>query len=132
MIHSVDSFELAKKISEVSAEQNSRTTILLQSNTSGEASKHGLTPEECFRNFGAIMSLPGLDIQGLMTMAPFVEDEGVIRLTFERLRILRDRIVAEYQPPHGLPHLSMGMSHDFKLAIAEGATILRIGTKVWS
>lgn len=131
MIHSVDSLELAQKISEVSRQQNGKTAILLQANTSGEASKHGMTPEACFRDFGMILSLPGIDVQGMMTMAPLVEDEGMIHYTFESLRILRDRIVAEYQPSNGLPHLSMGMSHDFRQAIQEGATILRIGTKIW-
>lgn len=131
MIHSVDSLELAQKISEVSAENNYVTTILLQVNTSGELTKHGISPEECFRDFGAIMSLPGIDVQGLMTMAPFLEDTRIIRKTFKDLRVLRDKIVAEYHPSNGLPDLSMGMSHDFKLAIAEGATILRIGTRVW-
>ena len=55
----------------------------------------------------------------------------MIRTTFKRLRLLRDKIVADYKPSQGLPHLSMGMSHDFKLAIAEGATILRIGSRIW-
>ena len=131
MIHSVDSLDLAKKISEASVEQKVVTAILLQANTSGEQSKHGMTPEACFRDFGVLMSLPGLDVQGMMTLAPFVEDVGIISYTFEGLRLLRDRIVAEYHPDNGLQELSMGMSHDFKLAIAEGATILRIGTRIW-
>lgn len=132
MIHSVDSLELAKKISDVSLNANCKTIILLQVNTSGEVTKHGMTPEACFRDFGAILSLPGLDVRGMMTMAPLVEDEGMIHYSFESLRILRDRIVAEYQPANGLPELSMGMSHDFKQAIEEGSTILRIGTKIWN
>ena len=132
LIHSVDSLELAKKISEVAVEKNERAAILLQANTSGEKSKHGMSADECLREFGDIQSLPGLDVQGLMTIAPLIEDEGVIRDAFRNLRILRDTIVGEYHPLNGLPHLSMGMSHDFRLAIAEGATILRIGTKIWS
>lgn len=132
MIHSVDSIDLAKKISECSTLINEKTPILLQINTSGEVSKHGMSPEACFRNFAELMSLPGLDIQGMMTLAPLVEDEGLIHYTFESLRLLRDRVVDEYRPSKGLPHLSMGMSHDYKMAIAEGATLLRIGTKIWS
>ncbi len=131
LIHSVDSLELAKKISEVSLEQQIKTCILLQVNTSGEKSKQGMSSEECFMYFDQITSLPGIDVQGLMTMAPYVEDEKIIRQTFSSLRILKDRLVAEYQLIKGLPHLSMGMSHDFKLAIAEGATLLRIGSRIW-
>ncbi len=131
LIHSVDSLELAKKISELSVENSYRTAILLQVNTSGEKSKHGMTPPDCFWDFRTLVALPNLEIQGLMTMAPFVEDEDVIRYTFESLRLLRDQLIAEYRPANGLPHLSMGMSHDFKWAIAEGATILRIGARIW-
>lgn len=131
LIHSVDSLELAKKISEISVENSCKTAILLQVNTSGEQSKHGMTTEECLRDFSTLMVLPGLEIQGLMTMAPFVEDERIIRDTFKSLRLLRDKIVDEYHLLNGLPHLSMGMSHDFKCAIAEGATMLRIGNRIW-
>jgi PLP dependent protein len=131
LIHSVDSLDIARKISEASHERQLKTPILMQVNTSGEISKHGMTPEECLRNFGEISSLPHLEVQGLMTMAPLVEDEALIRATFGKLRILKDRLLVEHRPLKGLPHLSMGMSHDFKLAIAEGATILRIGTRIF-
>lgn len=131
LIHSVDSLELAKKISEISLQLNVISSILLQVNTSKEESKQGMTSDQCFHDFPALMSLPGLNIQGLMTIAPFVENESIIRHTFKDLRLLRDKILLTYHPLNNLPDLSMGMSHDFKLAIAEGATILRIGTKIW-
>ena len=73
MIHSVDSLELAKKISEASVNSHLVTNILLQVNTSGEESKHGMTPERCFHDFEEIGSLPGVNVQGLMTMAPLIE-----------------------------------------------------------
>ena len=132
MIHSVDSLDLAHAISEASLEKKMKMSILLQVNTSGEKSKHGMSPDDCFRNFESIMSMPGLNVQGLMTMAPLLDDENAIRSTFENLRILRDQIVTAFLPPQSLPLLSMGMSHDFKIAISEGSTMLRIGTKIWS
>lgn len=131
IIHSVDSLELAHKISEVSQEKNKKTSIFLQVNTSGESSKHGMSPTECLKHFEELNALVGLDIQGLMTIAPFIDEEVVVYQSFENLRLLRDKLVTEYHPRNRLPHLSMGMSHDFKIAIAEGATMLRIGTKIW-
>lgn len=116
LIHSVDSYELAEKISNASI----KIPILLQVNTSGESTKHGLSPQENLEKF---FRLPGVSVEGLMTMAPFVENEAVIRDCFVKLRNLRDQ--------YGLKHLSMGMSHDWRIAIEEGATILRIGTNIF-
>ena len=124
LIHSVDSLELAEKISECSEEQGIATKILLQVNTSGEQTKHGQTPEEWRRDLERVMSLRGVNIEGLMTMAPFVEDEGVIRKCFSDLHVLKQEF--------GLHHLSMGMSHDYPIAIQEGATLLRLGTVLWT
>jgi pyridoxal phosphate enzyme (YggS family) len=121
LIHSVDSYELAKKISECSLE--APTSILLEVNTSGEETKHGFSEEDCLRVFDSLQELKGIRIEGLMTMAPFVEDETQIRACFRKLRQLRDRL--------SLKHLSMGMSHDFPIAIEEGATLLRIGTAIF-
>lgn len=130
-IHSVDSLELAQKISECAVERNRQINIFLQVNTSGETSKHGMSPEECFRICEKILSLPNLNIRGMMTMAPLVEDEGMIRYTFASLRMLRNKLIEEYRPVNGFKDLSMGMSHDFKEAIREGATVLRIGSRIW-
>lgn len=122
MIESVDTPSLAEKISSVSVEQNRTTPILLQVNVSGEPSKHGLDSAGWKEAYAELRDLPGIRIEGLMTMAPFVEDKTLVRRCFSRLRRLRDEL-----PDIG-HHLSMGMSHDYKEAIAEGATILRIGT----
>lgn len=120
LIHSVDSFELAKKISEA----NQTTPILLQVNTSGESSKHGLSIEAWRPHLEALFSLPHLQIQGLMTMAPHTDDKTLIRQTFRSLRRFGEEL--------HLPHLSMGMSHDYEIALEEGATILRIGSAIFT
>lgn len=123
-IHAVDSVVLAEKISSQSVSLGIKTNILLQANTSGEESKQGLSPDEWRDSFLYVASLPGLNVQGFMTMAPNTEDEDAIRNCFAKLRNLRDELQGEVL----LPHLSMGMSNDFSIAIEEGATLLRIGS----
>lgn len=129
LIHSVDSLELAQKISAVSEEQHLNTPILLQVNTSQEPTKHGLTPERWLPLMEALLALPALQIQGLMTMAPLTDDEAIIRRCFAHLRAFKDLLNLKYNLQ--LHHLSMGMSHDFRLAIEEGATLVRIGTAIF-
>ncbi|MGA8165564.1 MAG: YggS family pyridoxal phosphate-dependent enzyme [Waddliaceae bacterium] len=124
LIHSVDTWELAQKISQQSEKRGVVTPVLLQANTSGEEAKHGLSSEGWKLIFDDVKKLPGIVVQGWMTMAPFVDDENLIGRTFSRLRELRD----ELQPTG---HLSMGMTHDYPIAIAEGATLLRIGTAIF-
>jgi pyridoxal phosphate enzyme (YggS family) len=120
LIHSVDSVELAQEISK----QGIDTSILLQVNTSGEESKQGFTEDEFRRDLAMIQKMPYIQVKGLMTMAPLTEDVDQIRMCFRRLRELRDEL--------GLKELSMGMSHDYKIAIEEGATIVRIGSAIFS
>ncbi len=120
LIHSVDSFNLAEKISKLSLERRMKTNILIQVNTSGETSKQGLGNADLLCHFAKFKALQGVNIEGLMTMAPLTDDELMIRNCFSELRVLRDRL--------GLKHLSMGMSGDYKIAIEEGATIVRIGS----
>lgn len=124
LIHSVDSYSLAQKLSECSLEKGVETAILLQVNTSGELTKHGMGINECKREFEKIALLPNLKIEGLMTIAPLTENEKIIHQCFKDLRMLRDEL--------GLIHLSMGMSHDYPIAIEEGASILRIGTAIFN
>lgn len=131
LIHSVDSFELAQKISEGSRELGIVTHILLQSNTSGEISKHGCTPSEWKDCFNALLALPSISIDGLMTMAPLTNNEDRIKDCFKSLRLLREELNMAANGRADLHHLSMGMSHDFKIAIAEGATLLRIGSAIF-
>lgn len=130
LIHSVDSLELAEKISTVSGELGVQTKVLLQANTSGEAAKHGLDGAGWKAVFPQVMALPHLEVQGLMTMAPQTEDQAVVRRCFAALRELRAEL--EAMAGCSLPHLSMGMSGDWPIAIEEGATLLRIGTAIFA
>lgn len=128
-IHSVDSLELAQKISSVSLERKLLTRILLQVNTSGEEAKQGNSMDEWYACLSEALKLPGVQIEGLMTMAPLTQDDSLVRSCFSALREFRDKLEREV-PNCSLPQLSMGMSHDYKLAIEEGATLLRIGSAI--
>jgi pyridoxal phosphate enzyme (YggS family) len=125
LIHSVDTPKLAEAISEVSIREGVKTPILLQVNVSGEESKHGLSPLQWEGHLYEVLRLPGVEISGLMTMAPDTEDQELIQNTFSNL--------AELQKKWGIgPHLSMGMSQDYPIAIKQGATLIRIGTAIFS
>lgn len=104
--------------------------ILLEVNVSGEASKYGFRPEELPRTVEAIAALPGLHLQGLMTMAPIVPNPEDARPMFARLRALRDDLARRY-PELDWRHLSMGMTDDFEVAIEEGATLVRVGRAIF-
>lgn len=132
LIHSVDSPELARKIAEVSEKRGIRTRILLQVNTSLESSKHGLTAEEWRKCICEVDQLSGLQLEGLMTMAPHVEDHEVIRKCFASLRNLKEEFQQQVKDPSFFRQLSMGMSHDYSIAIQEGATMIRIGSAIFS
>lgn len=124
LIHSVDSLELARKIDS----KGIQTKILLEANTSGEASKHGLTPEEWITAYDEIKKLNNISVEGLMTMAPYTDDTNLIRNCFKNLRKLRDTLSSKDRP---MTLLSMGMSHDWRIAIEEGSTIVRIGSSIF-
>lgn len=130
LIHAVDSVQLACKIAECAAEEKRIARILLQVNTSGELSKHGLSTDQWKPSISELWELPSLQIEGLMTMAPLDADESTIRRCFSMLRDFREEVSGQTKDPRFI-HLSMGMSHDYPYAIAEGATILRVGTKIW-
>jgi PLP dependent protein len=129
LIHSIDTFELAKHVSDASQMKALKTAVLLQVNTSGEKTKQGMTHDECLRDFETLYQLPGIGIEGLMTMAPFTSDEKTIRECFSRCRELRDLLESKYSV--NLPHLSMGMTNDYHIAIQEGATLIRLGTAIF-
>jgi PLP dependent protein len=131
LIHSVDSLELTKTISLHSISSGIITPILLQVNTSAEATKHGFSPEELMQQISEVFALKGVEVKGLMTMAPFTEDVGVTRQCFSLLRCLRDEVRGWLDTPASFRELSMGMSHDYPIAIEEGATILRIGSAIF-
>lgn len=135
LIHSVDSLKLLERIEETAASLNKDAHVLLQVNVSGEASKSGFTPQEIINEWPAILSTTSrTHISGLMTMAAESEDPEEARPTFRTLRQLRDQLAARDDSTGAgilLPELSMGMSGDFIPAIEEGATLVRIGSRIF-
>jgi len=129
VIHSVDSARLAGRISRSASEAGRRVDVLIQVNTSGEVAKYGFSPEEARDVVPELAALPGLRARGLMTMAPLTDDEGVLRNTFCGLRTLAET-VRKTCPALGTD-LSMGMSHDLRIAVEEGSTMVRIGTALF-
>ncbi len=132
-VHSVDSVALARRLNDHAQGLGKRLPILLEVNVSGEATKYGFAPtprEPFFDAAREIASLPYLDAQGLMTIAPIVARPVEARPYFRALRELRDELRARF-PERAWQHLSMGMTDDFEVAIAEGATIVRIGRAIF-
>lgn len=139
IVQSLDSLRLARRFSRLAGENERPLKVLLEINISGEASKHGFAgynwyqepavKEGLWRELGELLALPDLEIRGLMTMAPFQAEESVIRRVFADLASLRE----ELQDSSGLslPELSMGMTDDFEWAIAEGATMIRVGRAIF-
>jgi pyridoxal phosphate enzyme (YggS family) len=129
LVHSVDRLKIAQRISRDAKEASCVVPVLLEVNVSGEASKHGFAPTEVLEQWTQLARLDGINIQGLMTMAPLVVDAEETRPVFRDLRRLRDEIAVTHRVE--LPHLSMGMTNDFEVAIEEGATLVRIGTAIF-
>jgi PLP dependent protein len=129
LVHSVDSLRLAEKLSRAAVDEGRVVDVLAQANTSGEASKGGFEGEEAVEEIVRMAELPGLNVQGLMTMAPFVDDERVLGETFERLRLLLERLHEAGGRVGG--ELSMGMTNDLEIAVREGSTMVRIGTALF-
>ncbi|HTS18333.1 MAG TPA: YggS family pyridoxal phosphate-dependent enzyme [Verrucomicrobiae bacterium] len=123
VIHSVDSLRLAEELNKWAEQAGKTQAVMLEVNVSGESSKFGLKPEDLESTFTSVNRLPRVEARGLMTVAPFTEEAEAARPYFRRLRELRDGL--------GLTELSMGMSHDFEVAIEEGATMVRVGTAIF-
>jgi pyridoxal phosphate enzyme (YggS family) len=130
LVQSVDSLHLAQALNRHAEEYGRRLPVLLEINVAGEASKEGMTLEETPAIARQIAALPALEVQGLMTVAPFVKDAEEVRPVFRELRRLRERLQQEL-PDCSWKHLSMGMTGDFAVAIEEGATIVRIGRAIF-
>jgi pyridoxal phosphate enzyme (YggS family) len=129
-VHSVDSVKLAQRLARFATQP---LPVLLEVNVSGEESKYGFDGArraELFDAVETISQLPQLRLDGLMTMAPLVENPEEARPVFRALRELRDEIEVRY-PALKLPHLSMGMTDDFEVAIEEGATLVRVGRAIF-
>ena len=129
LVHGVDSLRLAARLARGATDVGGIEPVLLEVNISGEGAKHGFAPEATLAALGEVASLPGLDVQGLMGMARFGADEAELRRSFALLRDLAE--AGRAATGLALPQLSMGMSADFREAIAEGATIVRIGGAIF-
>ncbi|MDF1499845.1 MAG: YggS family pyridoxal phosphate-dependent enzyme [Anaerolineales bacterium] len=135
IVHSLDRLKIARRLNKHAGEQEKKLPVLLECNVSGEASKYGweLSDQQAWQpaagQFRSILEMEHVEIRGLMTMAPWVEDEKIIRDTFIKLRNLRDFM----QESLGVswPELSMGMTDDYEIAVEEGATMLRIGRAIF-
>ena len=129
MIQGVDSLSLAQEISQRAGEAAKTMPVLLEVNLAGEASKFGYPPKALLAELNAINALPRIEVHGLMTVPPWSQDPEQSRPHFRRLRELKAECEQVLGAP--LPHLSMGMSGDFEVAIEEGATMVRIGTALF-
>jgi pyridoxal phosphate enzyme (YggS family) len=129
MIHGVDSVELINEIARVAADLGLFPRLLLQVNVAGESSKFGFTPERLFLQVEQISRAERVEVEGLMTIPPLASNPENSRKYFVQLRELRDRL--EKEARFSLPHLSMGMSGDYRIAIEEGATLVRVGTAIF-
>jgi PLP dependent protein len=129
-IHSVDSAALAEEIQRQAAVLGRTFRVLIEVNVSGEESKNGVDPDALPRLADAVAGLPNLSLRGLMTVAEYAEDAEAARPSFRRLRELREALQARH-PGTECDQLSMGMTHDFDVAIEEGATMVRLGTAIF-
>jgi len=127
LVQSVDSMRLAEHLSRSGAAAGVTTDILLEVNTSGEGSKFGLPLEGTLTMCSLVAGLPNLRIRGLMTVGPLVSDVGLVGAAFTKLRLLKEKIEAARIENVSMEHLSMGMTDDFEIAIAEGSTMVRLG-----
>ena len=130
VIHSVDSLKIASAISKTGCSLNKRERILLQVNNAGEEQKSGYSKEQLREELGEILKLCGVDIIGLMNMAPLGANEIELNRLFNDMREFRDELEKSFNIT--LPELSMGMSDDYKIAVKNGATMVRIGRKLFT
>lgn len=129
LIHSVGSLDLARDIDRIAAECGLFPKILLEVNLAGEATKHGFTANSLRDALDALLDLERIEIQGLMAIPPFRPEPEEARADFAAIRAFRDDLVASSGIP--LPALSMGMSHDYGVAVEEGATHVRVGSALF-
>ena len=128
MIQSVDSLSLAREINKWAEKSAKTMPVLLEVNVAGESSKFGFSPENVLLELKEINALPKIEVHGLMTVAPWTQEAEKVRPVFRRLGGLKRQCEDILGAP--LPHLSMGMSGDFEVAVEEGATMIRLGSAV--
>ena len=131
VVQSVDRFSLAQALDRRARAVDRRIKVMLQVNTADSASQSGAHPDELVELAGRVAELPSLKICGLMTIGANSDDEHAVRASFARLRFLKDSVQAAEITNISMRHLSMGMSGDFEWAIAEGSTMLRLGTALF-
>jgi PLP dependent protein len=129
LIHSVDSLELARAIDRIAHDDGLHPRVLLEVNVAGEASKFGFQPDKLRQEMESLLTLPRLSIEGLMCIPPLGQDAEASRKYFITLRELRNSFENEFKLK--LPHLSIGMTNDYAVAIEEGATLVRVGTAIF-
>ena len=129
LFHGVDSFALAQEMNRIAAEDGERPRLLLEVNVAGEGSKFGFKAETLLAEIGSLLSLSRLSIEGLMCIPPLAEEAERSRKFFVQLRELRDSLEKEFDV--NFPHLSMGMTQDYWIAVEEGATLVRVGTAIF-
>ena len=129
MVESLDSVELGERMDRIAVELGRRTKALAQVNIAGEASKHGFPPEVLRKEFGRLLALENIDLCGLMAIPPAVDDPEDARRHFREIRELKEELEQAHGTP--LPELSIGMSHDFEIAIEEGSTLVRVGSAIF-
>lgn len=130
-IQSVDSFKLAERLNAIASESGKHLPVFVEVNLGAEDSKAGVEPDEVLPLCEQVATLPALELRGLMTVPPFLDDPNDVRPFFRRLRALRDQARQAGIVGNEFNELSMGMSHDFEVAIEEGATFVRIGTALF-
>ncbi len=131
-VQSIDRIEIAERLARRCAVLDRELDVMVQVNVSGEPTKSGVTPDDALALAAAVAALPRLHLSGLMTIGARSEDEALVRAGFARLRTLRDALLASGTPgTSGARELSMGMSGDLEIAVAEGSTLVRIGSAVF-
>lgn len=131
LIHSIDKLNTAKKLNDYLTLYNEKQDILIQVNTSNEESKFGINPASAIDFIRDISNLKNLKVKGLMTIGMFTDDEQIIRSCFRKLKEIFEQIKQEDIQGISMQYLSMGMTNDFEIAIAEGANIVRIGSAIF-
>jgi pyridoxal phosphate enzyme (YggS family) len=129
VIESLDRERLAVRLEGLLAPEGRRFPVMIEVNLGGEETKSGVPPEEAEALAARTLELPHLEVRGLMAVPPFTEDPQGARPYFKRLRDIRDRLADRFGRP--FPELSMGMTHDFEVAVEEGSTEVRVGTALF-
>jgi PLP dependent protein len=130
-IHAIDRVDLLHDLDRAALQAGATPQVLIQVDLAGEATKHGAPEDQVSAIVDAASGCQAVRLAGLMLLPPLFDDPEAVRPYFARLRQLRDRLCAGGVPPDRLRELSMGMSHDFEVAVQEGATIVRVGTAIF-